>query len=168
MMKNISLSFVFISLLLSNGIGAMEQQQAYPWYQSYKNPEFQKTVSEGWQKTRQRVGYGLQRTQAFVKTHKTELAAIAALVGIYLTDRAYNKIFQAYGKSRISLTEIRKENKKEYAELVKIGIKAYANRLRDKGMKNAFIKNLPTKHTSIYEKYTPDLERALWRIMETK
>ncbi len=139
-------------------VAAMQEQSAYPWYKSYKNPEMQ-------QKLRAQVTRGVQKTREFIVAYKKELGAIAALIGVYMTRRAYNQIFDAYGRQGIFLTQIRQQNKKEYMELIKLGVMAYANRLRDYAVKAAFINNLPSSNTFIAEKYKPALQAALWTIM---
>lgn len=161
-MKNASLYAVFFGMILSTMVVAMEGQ-TYPWYQSYKNPAFRKAAAERWQTTRQMAGSSWEKTKQFVVTHKKELAAIAALIGITLSMRAYSIIFNAYGQAGILLPQIRKENLNEYRELIQIGIVAYAQRGR--AAKSQFMATLQKKHTFIYEKYTPNLEHALWNIM---
>ena len=159
MMKHSSVYIVLMAMILNMmQLAAMQEQPVYPWYQSYKNPAVHQRISEG-----------LQSIKKFVKTHKAELAAIAATiaaaigVGLAARQTSYYKIFKGYSKADINLISTRLKNKEEYSELLKLGFAAYTHRQDTVPAKRKFINDI--RDSALFDTYQASLIKALSIIM---
>lgn len=132
--------YFILFLCMTLSATAMEQGQSYPWYQSYKNPQFRQVAKERLQRARAAVGSGFESAATFVKRHKAELVALAALIGITVSTYVYTQIFNAFDQNGMNLAQLRSVDKNGFKDSVILGLKAYTMKHRDKKAKKEFMK----------------------------
>lgn len=138
--------FIFNILFIAIPSAAMEQQVAYPWYQSYKDPVFRKKITE-------RISRGLHSGKELIKNNKREIAIAVALLGAaYIGKRGYDKIARVFTMQGFDLSVIKREyGRIWYYDFVRWGIRAYSHRFDTRDGKDRFM-NEEVIQSELYKK----------------